>query len=50
MSSEYLYYLTFILFKFTFKNFIFFEMMFDTILSPIIFQIKNMFKLNKLII
>ena len=50
MSSEYLYHLTFILFKFTFKNFIFFEIMFDTIVSLSIFQIKNRFKLDKLII
>ena len=38
MSSEYLYHLTFTLFKFTFKNFIFLEMVSDIVMSSSIFH------------
>ena len=37
MGSEYLCHLTFILSKFTLKNFIFLEMVSDTMVSPSIF-------------
>ena len=41
MGSRYLYHLTFTLFNFILKNFMFFEMVSDTMMSPIIFLLHN---------
>ena len=48
MDNGYLCHLTFILFKFTLKNFIFLEMVSDTIVSPRFFHIYKYIGIPKL--
>ena len=47
MGSRYLCHLTFKLSKFTLKNFLFLEIVFDTMVSPNIFLYNNIAILNK---